>query len=162
MKKMLVFVLVGIAVFGIVISVYYKSTEPQRNAINLALDVCVQLNSASDGDLLKKVALPPAYKNRTDVEKLEFMRKALRNEISKEGLKRLRRKGEFGPLLEIFPENGKEWAAKAGVSPESCVAYRLEKGEFDAQLVICTSMVPNRIVRVNNIRQLADLGVVYE
>lgn len=106
----------------------------------------------NDADqLLELVSLPPAYADRTDAEKVEFLTKALRDEISEEGLRRLRKQGDFGALLDIFPETGQEWASKAGVDAGDCVAFRLEDDGRVSELVVHTGTALSRIVRVNNV-----------
>ena len=85
-----------------------------------------------------------------------FLRKALRDEMSEEGLRILMKDGEFGSLLDLFPEVGKGWAVRAGVSADECVAFRMEQNGVCVELVICTNVTPNQIVRVNNINQLVE------
>ncbi len=153
MKKKTIAVLVlTLVVVGISYRYYKRSHSPRAEAIQVAklLNQALETNDADI--LLELISLPPAYAGRTDAEKIEFLTKALRNEISEEGLRRLMKNGEFGALLDVFPETGNEWAGKAGVDAGDCVAFRLEGNGIRSELVICTNTTPNRIVRANNIR----------
>lgn len=131
-------------------------TAPQRAAMAVASDVCQQLMVGENSDVLDNVILPSVYADRTDAEKMEFLTKALRDEMSEEGLRTLLKKGEFGPLLDVFPNRGKTWAEKAGVPVDECVAFRLEQNGVVAELVIHQQGGIQRIIRANDIKQLAE------
>jgi hypothetical protein len=123
------------------------------------------LQTGSGPALLENLVLGPALNSRTPAEQIEFVSKALRDEISAEGLKVLSREGQFGPLTNVFPQEASAWAAQAGVRPEDCMAFRLERNGQRAEVVLARnpSLQPSasglqasfRILRVNNVKQLA-------
>jgi hypothetical protein len=90
-----------------------------------------------------------------NAEQTEFLTKALRDEISPEGLAVLRREGKFGALTDLFPQEAKTWAAQAGVKPEDCVAFRMERDNIRAEVVLVREGEVYRVVRCNNVKQLA-------
>ncbi len=75
-------------------------------------------------------------RDRTDAEKVQFLQKALSDEISEPGLLALRRHGRFSPLDEIFPREGTNWAAQAGVNSTDCLAFRMEREGIRAEVVL--------------------------
>jgi len=79
----------------------------------------------------------------------------------------LKRDGAFGPLANLFPAEAETWAKQAGVKPEDCVAFKLERNGLRAEVVLVRTpdspLVPRpsslpgyRILRCNNIKQLAQ------
>ncbi len=58
---------------------------------------------------------------------MEFLTKALRDEISAEGIGALKKDGAFGPLRKMFPTEAETWANQAGVKAEDCVAFKMER-----------------------------------
>jgi hypothetical protein len=95
---------------------------------------------------------------------LRFIRKALRDEISPEGLVLLKKEGTFGPLTTVFPKEATNWAAQAGVKPEDCLAFRLDRtNSLRAEVVLArvpdsppatrASLLPSfRILRCNDVK----------
>lgn len=117
--------------------------------------------SAPSEQLLRLVVLPQAIRDRTLSEQAEFIRKALRDEVSVEGLAVLKRKAQFGPLKQLFPQQAETWATQAGVRVDDCVALRLARNGQLAEVVLVRDSgsegLPTlRIVRVNNVRPLAE------
>lgn len=104
--------------------------------------------------MLQTVMLPQALRGRTVSEQAEFLSKALRNEISPEGLAVLRREGKFGSLTNLFPAEARAWAEQAGVKPEDCVAFRMERDSIRAEVVLVREDEAYRVVRCNNVKQL--------
>jgi hypothetical protein len=109
-----------------------------------------------------------ALQSRTPSEQLEFITKALSDEVSLEGLAVLKKEGRFGALKEVFPVEADGWVAQAGVKLEDYVAFRLERNGLRTEVVLaCTSDSPPathhsprhtyRIVRCNNVKQLGNL-----
>jgi hypothetical protein len=93
-------------------------------------------------------------------EQTEFITKALRDELSAEGLEALRKGAQFGPLKELFPAEADAWASQAGVKAEDCVGLRMERNGIRAEVVLVRSpnhesRPPFRIVRCNNVKQMA-------
>jgi hypothetical protein len=107
--------------------------------------------------LLQAVALPVALQDRTAPEQAEFLLKALRDEISAEGLAVLRRRGKFGPLATIIPAEAASWASQAGVAADLCIAFRLDRSTGPrGELVLHRGDV----VRGNNLKLLPDRNLI--
>lgn len=154
-------VVVAIA-FGLLIRFQWQRNAPRRHSLEAVLAFAAALNSGNAAALLQTVVLPPAVSGRTPAEQTEFLTKALRDEISPEGLAVLQQEGQFGSLTNIFPTEAKAWADQAGVKPEDCVAFKLEHNGVRAEVVLVNDSAlrnPNslfRIVRCNNVKQLAQ------
>ncbi len=140
---------------------WWKKDEPRRTALAPLQNLANALHRGDSTKLLEAVSIPEAIRGRTTAEQAEFLNKALRDEISPEGLKVLRREGEFGSLTNLFPAEAKIWAEQAGVNPEDCVAFKLERNGLRAEVVLAYDSAlraPNsalKIVRCNNVKQLA-------
>ena len=161
-KWIAVVVAIGVSVAAIVYW-HWRQDAPRRACLDTATQLCSALNSGDTTKLLETVALPDALLGRTAAEQSEFLRKALADEISPEGLAMLRRDGQFGPLTNIFPAEATQWASQAGVNVGNCVAFKLERPGLRAELVLAGPSSLNsqpstafRIVRCNNIKQLAE------
>lgn len=133
----------------------WKQEEPRRNAIHALEAFTAALHTGDADKLLRSVVLPADIQSRTAPEQADFLTKALRNEISTEGLAMLRRGGQFGPLTNIFPTEVKRWSSQAGADPEDCVAFRLERDTITAEVVLVHAGEVFRVVRCNNVKQLA-------
>jgi hypothetical protein len=125
------------------------------------LDQALKKNDSSE--LLKVLVLPQAVHNKTPAEQTEFLVKALRDEISPEGLAELKAKGRFGPLTNLFPQEAAQWASQAGVPPGECMAFRLDRTNgFRAEVVLHrsssldTPLIRFRIIRCNNVKPPAE------
>jgi hypothetical protein len=147
---------------------WWSQDEPRRGAIQ-ALDALVgALQAANTKNLLQAIAIPTAVRTRTASEQAGFLTKALREEISPEGLRLLRQQGQSGALTNLFPDEAAGWAAQADVAAEQCVAFKAEKNGVRAEVVLSRSVVPTgkpghtetvyRVVRGNNVKQLATLA----
>ena len=109
--------------------------------------------------------MPGSVRSKTKAEQLDFIRKSLQDEISLEGFDVLRKRAIYGSLKQIFPNEAKAWSEQAGVKPEDCVAFKLERNGQRAEVVLAktssiehpeSSIAPMyRIVRCNNVKQLA-------
>lgn len=134
---------------------------PKREALATVRNLASALNEPGPaGHVLQLLALPASLAGRTPAEKLDFVHKALRDEISKEGVSALQRYGQFGPLKEIFPQQAEAWATQAGVPVQACVAFKLERNGQLAEVVLVRGPTPDgprgfQIVRVNNVKQMA-------
>ncbi len=133
----------------------WESDEPRRQAIAFA-ERFEDAVSNSDRALRDFVIMPGAYASRTHQEQEDFLRKALRDEISAEGLAEFKRVGKYGSLLEVFPENGPKWAKQFGADPAHCVAFKAEVSGLQAELVLVKTNAFFRVVRCNNVAQLAN------
>jgi hypothetical protein len=147
----------------------WKQDEPRRTAIHALEDFTMALQSRNSDNLLRAVVLPAAIQGRTAPEQIEFHTKALQDEISAEGLAVLKREGQFGLLTNLFPAEAHAWTTQAGVKPEDCIAFKLERNGLRAEIVLVRdSLLPStldprpstpdfRIVRCNNVKQLANV-----
>ena len=141
----------------------WKQNEPQRLCLSALQNLHAALNSSGADTLLNFLVLPQAIQTKTTAEKIEFVRKALQDEISLAGLKVLQKEGAFGPLKEIFPAEANAWVTQAGVSVEDCVAFKLERSGLRTEVVLYRPSSINhqasahafRVVRMNNVKQLA-------
>ena len=116
--------------------VIWKHREPRRNSIHALECLETSLNSYKADALVADVVIPPALSQRTISEQAEFIRKALRDEVSPAGIAELNKGAAFGPLREIFPAQADRWSQQAGVNVDDCVAFRLERSGVQAQVVI--------------------------
>jgi hypothetical protein len=139
----------------------WKQDEPRRNCIHTLENFCRSLQSGDSASLLNAIVLPQAIAHRTGAEQSEFLFKALRDEISPDGLAALSQRGKFGPLKEIFPAEAARWAQMTGVKVDDCVAFRLDQVGLRTEVVLVgesprnASNIPRsplRIVRCNNVR----------
>lgn len=148
---------VGLAAFALALFLWHnwKKDEPRRHSFQAVQTFAAALNSGDADALLQTVVLPAAVSGRTSAEQTEFLTKALRDEISPEGLAVLRRQGKFGALTDLFPVEAKTWAEQAGVKPEDCVAFRMERDNIRAEVVLVREGETYRIARCNNVKQLA-------
>ena len=101
------------------------------------------------------VAMPAVYRQRTIQEQDDFIRKALKDEISEDGLRTLVEIGDYGQLREMFPAQAEAWTKPHGINPGECVAFRASRGNLHVELVLHVTQSGYRIVRCNNVRQLA-------
>ena len=153
---LLLLVLAGVAYAAIFIwKGQLKENAPEREAASYASRFMEVATGAAEGALRDFTILPAAIASRTPQEQEDFVRKALRDEISEGGLAILVEEGTFGPLAEVFPEDFEKWATALNVDPTACVAFRLDKGAIRAELVLRKDGTYYRIVRCNNVAQLA-------
>ena len=157
MRKSLIFVLLPLLAIAVGLFVYRSrcaQDRPRRMSLRALQDFQQTLQAAKADALLAAVAVPAALKDRTPAEQVEFVSKALRDEVSPEGIAALRAKAVFGPLKDIFPVEGAKWAQQAGVAVSDCVAFKAEKNGIRAEVAIATNGPQYRIVRLNNVKQL--------
>ena len=149
-------------IVAVVFWLRWKEGEPRRLAIQTLSELDTAVHTGNSPDLLKIICTPVAVQGRTAAEQAEFLSKALADEISAEGLAVLQREGAFGPLTNIFPAEAGKWAKQAGVTPEDCVAFKLERSGLRAEVVLARDSAlggPHsvfRIVRCNNVKQMAQ------
>jgi hypothetical protein len=152
----LVIVLIAIgAIWGWFAWKGHQAQAPKRQAMSFAQSFESSLTSGDLSTVRDLTILPPVYQSRTKQEQEDFLGKALRDEISEEGLLVLQREGEFGPLLDIFPEKATAWTSPLGINPEQCVAFRLESGPLTSELVLRKTDEGYQVIRCNNIEESA-------
>lgn len=140
---------------------FWKKAEPRRDSLQALRQFNDALASGNAAKILELVSLPSALIGRTAAEQSEFLSKALRDEISTEGLGVLQREGQYGSLTNIFPAEAAAWAKTANVPVQDCVAFKLERNGLRAEVVLAynsplhTPQSKLRIVRCNNVKQLA-------
>jgi len=156
-KKLVVIIAtISLAVWGGYL--YWRHDQPRRNAAQAISRLASALMNPNTAELLDTVLVPAAIHGRTPAEQLEFLTKALRDEISSEGLAVLRREGSYGTLEKLFPQEAAAWAGQAGVQPSDCVAFRLDRNGVRAEVVLVHEGQAYRVVRCNNVKQLAPEG----
>ena len=134
----------------------WKNGEPRRQALHTLGHLDTALRTGNSTDLLGAISTPAAIQGRTTAEQAQFLSKALVDEISPEGLATLQRAGTFGPLADLFPAEAKNWAELAGVKVEDCVAFKMERSGIRAEVVLVRDGEIYRVVRCNNVKQMAD------
>ena len=139
----------------------WRQDAPRRECLESLTQLESALKAGTPALLQDLVQLPAALQSRTPTERTEFLAKALRDEISDEGLAVLKKQGRFGPLTSLFPAEATAWATQAGVKPEDCFAFRLDRTNAPrAEVVLLKPSTLNaqpstafRLVRVNNVTQ---------
>jgi hypothetical protein len=139
----------------------WRSDEPRRQSLHTLAQFSRALDSGRHENLLPMVVIPPGLKNSTVPEQHQFLFKALRDEISVEGLQALKRNAHFGPLTAVFPIEAVEWAKQAGVSADQCMAFKLERDGGRAEVVLLRQDGGGKhdpptfkIIRCNNVTDL--------
>jgi hypothetical protein len=164
------FTLLGIALLVVALlaaAVWWRVHDaPRRQSLVSLARLDNALHSANRAELLDLVAIPAAVRGRTAPEQSEFLVKALNDEISPAGLAEIKQHGAYGPLKKLFPAEAERWARQAGVNPDQCVAFKLDRNGLRAEVVLVkpstlnsqpsTREAPYRIVRLNNVKQMAD------
>jgi hypothetical protein len=145
-----------------------RQGEVRRACVGCLRQLSETLEGGEPSRLLSLVALPEVVRGRSPAEQAEFLSKALREEVSLEGVRVLEREGWFGSSAELFPEEAEAWARQGGVETSDCVAFRMEKENLRCEVVLA-KVIPSdeesssggvsyRILRVNNVRQMAEAG----
>ncbi len=140
----------------LLLCLFFRPATAREQSMESLRTLHAALANADAKALLDRLVLPPPLRGRTVAEQEQFVRKALADELSPEGLAALQRKGQFGPLKEIFPQEGPRWAEQAGVPAEECVAFRLERDGLVAEVVLHRKDGLHKILRCNNVKQMAD------
>lgn len=143
---------------GALLWLKWRHDEPRRDCVRTLQAFCQSLGSSDSAHLLGSVILPKAIANRTSAEQAQFLREALRDEISPAGVDALAKGGVFGSLKEIFPTEADRWCAQAGVRPGDCVAFRMQHHGIRAEVVLAHEGEAYRVVRCNNVKQMAIGG----
>jgi len=145
---------------------FHHADKPRRDAIQTLSVLSESLKAGDSTRLLQTVAMPATLRDRTPGEQFEFMAKALREEITPDGLALLQREGQFGTLTNLFPGEGILWAEQADVCPEDCVAFKFERNGLRTEVVLAKPSslnsqppTPFQIVRCNNVTASAPVQV---
>ena len=133
----------------------YRGDAPRREALSVMAEVERAIASSHAEKTLPLLALPSSAAAKSPEEKTRWIADVLRDEVSAEGLAEIRRHARFGPLAEVFPAEAQRWADTAGVPVEDCVAFRMERDNIRAEVVLHKSPSGFRIVRCNNVKQMA-------
>ncbi len=157
--SLLVLALLGAALYG-----WWVHDASRRASLTSLARLDAALHAGRRAELLDLLVVPAALQGRSAAEQSEFLAKALNDEISPEGLAVLRKHGAYGPLRKLFPNEAESWAKEAGVNPDACVAFKLERPGVRAEVVLVPdaslgtrpSSPGFRVVRLNNVKQLAE------
>lgn len=131
--------------------------EPRRAALGTLAQFHAALDSSIDRQfcLLDCVSPPSVIAGRTPVEHADFLHKTLHKERSADGLRLLKQHGHIGPLQKLVTAEAASRTGQAGVKPEDCVAFCLERDTITAEVVLVRAGDTFRVVRCNNVKQLA-------
>jgi hypothetical protein len=145
---------------------WWVHDAPRRTSLDCLARLDTALHSGNRAELLDLVVMPAAVQDESWAEQLEFLGKALGDEISPAGLAVLKRHATYGPLKELFPAEAVRWASQARVDPDDCVAFKLERHGQRAEVVLVKLATPKpqplgpplfyQVVRLNNVKQMAD------
>jgi hypothetical protein len=133
----------------------YQHQSPKRNALATLGKLDEAMSSKSAG-ILALVVIPPSMVAQSENDQGGAIRDLLKDEVSPAGLKALKKGSVFGPLADVFPEEGKRWADNARVPLADCVAFRMERNNIRAEVVLHQTPAGYRILRCNNVKQMAS------
>ena len=148
---LLVLIPIGMGMFW-----FFDARTPRARAARVAAELCFALEHHSAAAVVKLIELPPAMRTKGDVEIQRQVLELLSDEISTDGVAALKKHGSFGALREIFPAEAAAWAAAFSVSADECVAFRMEKNGIRAEVVLLQTADGFRILRCNNVKQMAS------
>jgi hypothetical protein len=164
MKARYSIVVLAITLMGGGGGLYWHQDAPRRSAFHSLEELNVALQTDDEDRLGNLVLLPIALRDRTPKEQAEFISKALKAEISSDGLRVLRKSAVFGSLTNLFPAESTHWAATAGVSPQDCVAFKVVHEGLQSEVVLFRPRADSKsaraisdfqVIRCNNVSQLA-------
>ena len=142
-------------IVGLGVLIWQKG-EARRAALQSVSKLASNLANPNSLELLDSIVMPAAVSDRTPAEQREFIVKALADEISPEGVQALKQHAEFGPVKSVFPNDYSKWCEQAGANPDDCVAFKMERAGISAEVVLLREGETYRIVRCNNVKQMAD------
>ena len=152
--RVVFFAALGLAVGAAVL--LWQHGQPRRSALLEVSKLADNLANNRGAALLDSVLMPVVIQSRTPAEQTEFLVKALADEISPEGVASLKAHAEFGPAKVLFPNDYLRWCQQAGVNADDCVAFKMERAGIRAEVVLARDGATYRIVRCNNVKQMAD------
>ena len=133
----------------------HRRDAPRRSALGTLGALQTALTASDPASVLKDIQAPAAVTVKSPAEQGRWITEVLRDEVSAEGLAALARQGRFGPVAELFPDEARRWADGAGVRVEECVAFRMERDGLRAEVVLHQSPAGLRVIRCNNVKQMA-------
>ena len=152
----IIVILVGCGIFALN---RYRRDEPRRSALAVISEIDRALTSSEVSKTMPLLELSPAVAARSPEDQMQWIADVLRDEVSAAGLDELRRHARFGPLAQVFPEEAKRWAESAHLAVESCVAFRMERAGIRAEVVLHQTPTGFRVLRCNNVKQMALAAV---
>jgi hypothetical protein len=137
-------------------AVYFFWPNPTRSRAIETLSVFDRALSAADGAKLDSlIQLPSSVAAKTPEDKARWIADVLSDEVSADGVAELRHHAVFGSLLQIFPAEAERWAEAAKLPVSECVAFRLERAGIRAEVVLHQTPAGFRVLRCNNVKQMA-------
>lgn len=137
---------------------FWQHGQPRRVALQSISELASNLSNPHGSELLDTILIPIAVQSRTQAEQQEFITKALADEISPAGVEALKRHAEFGSLKSVFPKEALDWCSQAGVNVNDCVAFKMERAGIRAEVVMLHEGQTYRVIRCNNVKQMAMEG----
>ncbi len=134
---------------------FWHHGQSRRVALQSISQLASDLANPNESGLLNAVVIPMAIQSQTQAEQVQFLTKALVDEISPAGVEALKRHAEFGPLKSVFPNEAPVWCSQAGVNVDDCVAFKMDRAGIRAEVVMLHEGQTYRIVRCNNVKQMA-------
>jgi hypothetical protein len=134
-----------------------QKSSPDRAA---TLDVLQRLDVSlkdANGDPADWIMPPTVAEGKSPAEYDRWIREVLYEEISPEGLAVLKEEARFGPLLDLFPEQAEAWTSPYSIPAAECLAFRMERSGITAEVVVAPYKGSYKIIRCNNIKQMALL-----
>lgn len=148
--------LLVIILLATVAAFLWSAGNTKRSSLKTLSNLERVVNGDNQLVLQSMVILPETARNKSQAEADQWLRDVLRDEISKAGIRELKRSARFGSLTEIFPETATVWAEAAGRPPDECFAFRMERNGVTAEVVIVPDANGFRISRCNNVKQMAQ------
>ena len=133
----------------------WRRDLPRREALQCVSKLASNLTNHRGPDLLDAIVMPASIRSQTPEEQLEFITKALADEISPAGVEALKQHAEFGSAKSIFPEDYAAWCQQADVDANNCVAFKMERAGLRAEILLVQEGQTYRIIRCNNVKQMA-------
>jgi hypothetical protein len=136
--------------------VIWQKGQPPRAALQASSRLASNLVSTKGSELLDTVVIPVAIQDLTPAEQQHFLSKVLADELLSDGVLVLRGHAQFGSAKSIFPNECAGWCQQAGVNPDDCVAWRMERAGIQAEVLLVHAGEGYRIMRCNNVKQMAE------
>jgi stress-induced morphogen len=115
---------------------FWHQDQSRRTALLSVSRLASDLANPCGAELLDTVVMPIAFRSQTPAEQEEFVAKALADEISQKGVHALKHHAEFGSAKSIFPAEYAGWCRRAGVNPDNCVAFKMERSGVRAEVLL--------------------------
>lgn len=154
-SKIKITTFISLIMLGIWMGYRWQQDAPRRFCLKTLAELQTATVSGNPEGLLRQLVLPQALQGRTTAEQVEFITKVLRDEVSPAGIAYLKAHGTFGPLPQLFPAECERWSTQAGVDPGRCVAFKMQQRDLRTEVVLLRDGAGYRVVRCNNVVQLA-------